>query len=310
MVNIIFWNCGVAPLPSIFPTDTQQNELLGFIDFFLNDMSADIIILTEANDNLVKGLRQKRKSLKMAKLTGKAASNSNFDMLVITSEKISITSKNYIKANSTHIEESKIDSDSDYNPSRGRTMKIGVNITFKHNSIPDVFNIIASHWSSRKIGFNEQNRRESADKLKVVVKNMVKINKQVILIGDYNDPPNADSIIHHLGATNNRHYASIDKLRIYNPSNSFLAPHSPYKNGESQHFHGTWLSKDSSTRNNYNLSCQVFDQVMYASSFISSGPWHFNEEDTKTVYNNKIIQSLYSGRIDHLPIMTKIEHHP
>lgn len=310
MVNIIFWNCGIAPLPSIIPTTKQQDELLDFIDFFLNDMLADIIILTEANDYLAQGLRKKRKSLKLEKLTGKAASNSNFDILVITSEKVSITSKKYIKANSKYEEEEKIESENDHNPSRGRTMKIGANITFKHKSIPDDFNIIASHWSSRRIGFNDQNRRESADKLKVVVRNMIRTNKQVILIGDYNDPPNADSITHHLGATNNRHYASIDKMRIYNPSNSFLAPHIPYKNGESKHFHGTWLSKDSSTRSNYNLSCQVFDQVMYTSSFISSGPWHFNEEDTKTVYNAKIIQSLYSGGIDHLPIMTKIEHHP
>ena len=187
-------------------------------------------------------------------------------------------------------------------------MKVGIDMVVKIENINNSFHVIASHWSSKKNGFSEENREESGDELKDYVRTLIESKRQVLMIGDYNDPPQSIAISKKLGATQNRHYASMDRKRIYNPSFGFYLPHQPYMNGELQHFHGTWLSNSDTIRKNNNLSCQVFDQVMVTSSFVKSGPWHLDEKSTKIVYDRDIINLLYNGEIDHLPIMTKVEH--
>lgn len=310
MVKIIFWNCGLCPLPNSEFNKENLKFLTECILTFRYELMGDIIIITEVNNKIVAALKETLKGETVTDLTGRAAANSKFDFVAITSKDITISNISYIKTNSTTIEEEKIEVDENHTPNRGRTLKVGVLLEIEHKDCIDNFTIISSHWSSQKEGFNEQNRRESAEKLKRLMKSKSKEKKQTILLGDYNDSPTSTPILHKLEATSNRHYASLDKSRIYNASSSFSLPHIPYIIGESRHFHGTWLSKNRATRRNFEKACMVFDQIMCASSFISAGPWHLNENETKVVYGGNMLELLYNGNSDHFPITTKIEYQP
>jgi exonuclease III len=309
--RIFFWNCGVAPLNTSSPSSENINLVGDFINDLFENHKADIIVMCEINNSSINEIvkRISSKNVKSVPLVSKASSYAYFDMIALTKDSIEIKEHAYIRKNNQSEQQEKIELDDDYMPSRGRTMKAGIDIVCEMSGIPDQFHIIASHWSSKSNGFSEENREESGERLKEYVSALTSNKRQVILVGDYNDNPNSISISKKLGAYVNRHYASIDKKRIYNPSLSFSSPHYPYRNGEEQHFHGTWLSTDSTVRTNQSTSCQVLDQVMVTASFIKSGPWHLDEKETKVVYNDGIIKMLYSGDIDHLPIMAKIDHH-
>jgi exonuclease III len=307
-VNIFFWNCGVAPLESSKPKKEDVNKVLVMAKKLFIEKGCDLLILCEINSSVAVSLKSNLTGFNVIALINKASTRSNFDMLAITKENISVSDIYYLKLNNLSDEQDKIENNEEFLPNLGRTMKVGVDMVVKIKNTTNSFNVIASHWSSKSNGYSEENREESGDELKEYVKTLVESNRQVILIGDYNDHPQSISILKKLGATQNRHYASMDRKRIYNPSFSFYLPHQPYINGEFQHFHGTWLSRDESIRRNNNLSCQVFDQVMVTSSFVKSGPWHLDEKSTKIVYDEHIMNLLYGGEIDHLPIMTKVEH--
>lgn len=307
-INIFFWNCGVAPLESSKPKKEDINQVIEMVKKLFIEKECDLFILCEINSYVATLLQYTLKEFNVIPLINKASTRSNFDMLAIAKKNISISDIYYLRLNNLSDEQEKIEEDEEFLPNSGRTMKVGVDMVVKIKNITSSFHVIASHWSSKSNGFSEENREESADELKEYVKTLIESNRQIVLIGDYNDHPQSISIAKKLEATQNRHYASLDRKRIYNPSFSFYLPHQPYINGELQHFHGTWLSKDDNKRKNNKLSCQVLDQVMVTSSFVKSGPWQLDEKNTKIVYDEYIMSLLYDGKIDHLPIMTKIEH--
>lgn len=196
----------------------------------------EIFLFCEVNSYVCQILKYSLPSFVVSGLNTKATSKSHFDMILISKNNVEIKNVLYIKQNNLSEEQEKIEKSEKFLPNSGRTMKVGVDITVNIKNINNNFNLIASHWSSRMNGFSQENREESGEALKFYVKNLVEKNIQVLLMGDYNDPPNSTSILHKLGATNNRYYASIDKKRIYNPSYSFYVPHKPYYNGEKNIF--------------------------------------------------------------------------
>lgn len=306
--KIVFWNCGLAYSESIEPKPENIEEALEIIDFIMSKKEGDILIICETNKYTYEVFKQKLPNLKLEPLVNKSSSNSTFDMIIVYNDHINIEDIYYIKQNNLSDEQRKIEEDQNYAPRLGRTMKVGIDITIKIKNINNTFNLIASHWSSHMNGFSVENREDSGESLKLYVRTLISEKKQVILIGDYNDSPQSISILNKLDATNNRYYASNDIKRIYNPSFQFYAPHKPYYNGEKQHFFGTWLTKNPTTRRNNKSSCQVLDQVMVTASFIMNGPWHLDEEDTKVISDEKIMHMLYDGKIDHLPIMVQVSH--
>jgi len=306
--KIFFWNCGLAYSESIEPPQESIEKVLEIVKYIMNEKECDILILCEINTYTYSFFKKKLSSYVLNTFTNKSSKNSNFDIMTISNNNISIEDVYYIKQNNLTEEQIKVEEEQNYLPKKGRTMKVGIDITIKIKNINNSLNLIASHWSSHMNGFSEENREESGESLKFYVKKLIDEKKQVILIGDYNDNPQSISIFKKLDATNNRHYASIDIKRIYNPSFLFYAPHKLYYTGEEKHFHGTWLSKDNNKRKNNKTSCQVLDQVMVTSSFIKNGPWYLDEEGTKVISDEKIMDTLYGGEIDHLPIMVRVSH--
>lgn len=308
IIKIFFWNCGLAHLDNARPSYTDIQKVMSIIQILMEEKDGDIIVLCEVNSYVCEIFKHNFSNYIISGLNTRSTPNSHFDMISISKTSVEIKNVLYIRQSNLSEEQEKIEKSERFLPNSGRTMKVGVDITFSVKNISNYFNLIVSHWSSRMNGFSDENREESGEALKFYVRKLVEKKSQVILMGDYNDPPNSISIEHKLGAINNRYYASIDARRIYNPSYSFFVPHKPYYNGEKQHFHGTWLSKKDTIRKNQKISCQVLDQVMVTSSFINSGPWYLDEKNTRVISDEKIMNLLYDGTIDHLPITINLSH--
>lgn len=308
VAKIFFWNSGLAYSNSTQPKEEDIKNALDIIEYIMNEKEGDLLILCEVNSYTYEIFKRKLPKFEINNLTNKASTRSYFDMISISNKNINIKEIIYIVKNDLSEEQDKIEKDRTFIPNSGKTMKVGIDITVKINNISNDFNLIASHWPSKINGFSEDSRNECGEELKIYTKELIGNKRQVILIGDYNDSPESISIIHKLGSVNNRYYASLDRNRIYNPSFGFFVPHKLYYKGEERSFYGTWLSKCDNTRKHNKHSCQVFDQVMVTSSFINSGPWNLDEENTKVISDEKIMHLLYNRVIDHLPIMITVCH--
>lgn len=306
--KIFFWNSGLAYSNSTRPEEENIKNALDVVEYIMNEKEGDLLIVCEVNSHTYEIFKRKLPKFEINNLANKASTRSYFDMILIYNKSINIKEIIHIVKNDLSDEQDKIEKDRTFIPNSGKTMKVGIDITVEINNISNNFNLIASHWPSRINGFSEDSRDECGEELKIYTKELIENKRQVILIGDYNDSPQSNSIINKLGSLNNRYYASLNKHRIYNPSFGFFIPHKPYYKGEERNFYGTWLSKCSNTRKHNKSSCQVFDQVMVTSSFINSGPWNLDEENTKVISDEKIIHQLYDGTIDHLPIMITVSH--
>ena len=137
--------------------------------------------------------------------------------------------------------------------------------------------IIVNHWSSRREGEKETEfkRLAASNKVNSIIKTIKKEdpNIKIIVMGDFNDNPNNDSI------------ALMEKeSELYNP---FKTVWSQYKGSLS-----------------YNFQWNLFDQILFSTNFFDTNNSTLNF-DIADVFNTKILTQ-YHGKYKGQPFRTYV----
>lgn len=305
-LSVFFWNAGITPFQYSEASAEGVDLAVKIIDKMKSNNSSYIIILCEVNDSAIKEI--KKTTIKnITNLTSKITKSSSFDMCIISSDDVIIDSDSisYIKGSNLTSMQEHFDKNQNNTANSGRSTKVGVHFKVKKEGEESI-DIIASHWSSRLYGYSSINRKESIDKIKPIIKKAIgRSETGVIVMGDFNETP--EFLNDRLMGYNNKYYAMQDKSRLYNLSSSFSKPHFPYKKKETRHFNGTYLSRDKSTRKNHPESCSTIDQALVSSYFIRDNKWSLSELSSGIFVDEDIISMLYTGEIDHLPLVVEVE---
>jgi endonuclease/exonuclease/phosphatase family metal-dependent hydrolase len=125
--------------------------------------------------------------------------------------------------------------------------------------------VIASHWTSRVSDEGGEGRDKYADQIYGAYKGMHKSNPKVDLLicGDFNDPPDAESVAHHLHATEDKDKVlkSSSELLLLN----LMAGKSPREFGT--HFHKEWY---------------IFDQFVVSPGMLDDEGWSCDPDSIRT----------------------------
>lgn len=137
--------------------------------------------------------------------------------------------------------------------------------------------VLVNHWSSRREGSSETGLKRLAASNKVieVIETLKVKDKQakIIVIGDFNDDPNNDSIQH-----------LIKNQDLFNPMESLLS----YSRGSSSH----------------NFKWNLFDQIMFTKNFFgtASNTFRFSEAN---IFDDDFLK-LFSGKYKGKPFRTYV----
>lgn len=298
-INIAFWNVGVSPLFHSKPDFIRAAEVFSMVESIMKNRDVDIFILCEMNAAAIDNISKLLKSYKIIKANDNVSKNLHFDMVLIISHRIDLIECQPI------FDRTKIEG--------GHSIKAGYQFLVKINnglvdSSSKKLNIIASHWPS-KIRDSDSFKKDHAARIlsDICAIERMKDDRQIVLIGDYNDEYESASIKKILYSTINRNYAKNDERILYNLSGLMSGPHVPNAQGVDYHYSGTWVSSDVNSRNNDENSCRMFDQVMLSSSMIDKGPWIVNERRSGLINNKDLKKMVNDCLIDHLPICLNAE---
>ncbi len=165
--------------------------------------------------------------------------------------------------------------------------------------------ILATHWTSRVTDKNGEHRAKYGDQIYGVFKGMYRSNPEVDLLvcGDFNDPPDAPSVTEHLHATGDRaavRNSSRDEPLLLD----LFANKEPAEFGT--HFYKGWYIFDQivvspGLLDNVGWRCDV-DSVQTIRSLVRPGdrqrrPWAFGNEH----------QKMQRGYSDHFPVTVRLE---
>jgi hypothetical protein len=162
------------------------------------------------------------------------------------------------------------------------------------------------HWPSRLNSDGEKRRKAAADMVYLSASELMSKNEDVILMGDFNDNPYDESVLHNLKASR-----CHDTVRKY-PNEYFYNPF--------------WRSVVSDKKYNYLINNEAFrsgsyrykqfqgtlwhsyDQIIFSSSFLGTGIWYLNEYSTKVLDEISFINDFDDRKniIDHLPVICEI----
>ncbi|MCS4264932.1 hypothetical protein [Serratia sp. BIGb0163] len=300
ILNIAFWNINIAPLFYSKVDNSKMKYLYGLCNDFFSKRIVDVLILCEVNEAAIDFLSSELNSLSIVKANDFVSKNLYFDMVMIHNHKIRLIDKNPIFKNTNQVD------GHGYNIKTGYSFLISLSGD-KSNASGNI-NIIASHWPSVLRDHSAFKKNHAARQLKTIRDmELIKSDRQVVLMGDYNEEPTSDAIKTLMYTTTNRHYAKLDNEIMYNLSDSMSGPHVPNYHGVDYHFSGSWVSSDTQFRAKEESSCKTFDQIMVPSSMISKGPWVVNERSSKIITNEKIKKAIMEGVIDHFPILLRLE---
>ena len=166
--------------------------------------------------------------------------------------------------------------------------------------------ILASHWTSRVTDKDGSHRGRYGDQIYGVFKAMYQSNPavDVLVCGDFNDPPDAPSVTRHLHATGNREAvrksSSEDPLLL-----DLFATKDPAEFGT--HYHaGHWY---------------IFDQIVVSPGLLDSAGWRCDTDSVRTInslfrpgdrlrrpwpFGNER-EKAQRGYSDHFPVTVRLE---
>lgn len=298
-LNIAFWNVGVSPLFHSKPDFIRAAGVFSMVESIMRNRHIDMFILCEMNEVAIDRISKNLPSYKIIKANDNVSKNLHFDMVVILSQRVKVI-ESYPVFDRTKEE-------------GGHAIKAGYQFLIEMNNVisdspSKKLSIIASHWPS-KIRDSDSFKKDHAARMlsEVCAIERAKNDRQIVLIGDYNDEYESVSIKNILYSTVNRSYAKNDSRILYNLSNLMSGPHVPNARGVDYHYSGTWVSSDVNSRVNDENSCRMFDQVMLSSSMIDKGPWIVNERRSGIINNKDLKRMVSECLIDHLPICLNAE---
>lgn len=298
-INIAFWNVGVSPLFHSKPDFIRSAEVFNMVENIMRNRNIDVFILCEMNEVAIDNISKFLSSYKVMKANDNISKNLHFDMTIILSHRVKLIESKPI------FDRTKIEG--------GHAIKAGYHFLIEMNNLvadssSRKLSIIASHWPS-KIRDSDSFKKDHAARILngICAIERAKNDRQLVLIGDYNDEYESSAIKNILYSTINRSYAKNDASILYNLSSLMSGPHVPNAYGVDYHYSGTWVSSDVNSRINDENSCRMFDQVMLSSSMIDKGPWIVNERRSGLINNKDLKRMVNECLIDHLPICLNAE---
>ena len=269
------------------------------VESIIKNRYVDVFILCEMNGVAIDNISKLLSTHKVVRANDNVSKNLHFDMVLILSNRVKLIYSIPI-----------FDRTKDEG---GHALKVGYQFLIEMgsgvvDSSSKKLSIIASHWPS-KIRDSDSFKKDHAARIlsDICAIERTKNDRQIILIGDYNDEYESTAIKNILYSTINRNYARNDSRILYNLSGLMSGPHVPNAHGVDYHYSGTWVSSDVNSRINDENSCRMFDQVMLSSSMIDKGPWIVNERRSGLI-NNKYLKNMVNDcLIDHLPICLNAE---
>lgn len=164
--------------------------------------------------------------------------------------------------------------------------------------------IFASHWPSRLQYVAQDFKNHCSIGLKNRIEKLQEMNKQFILMGDFNDDPYSQALFKNLTATNDRALViSKTSFWLYNPFWKTLFARSTFSRGSNAHDFGTCYNKT----NNMN-KWSTFDQIIFSGNFLKSGKWFINEEKCTVISDEAFVDLIMDdgNKFDHLPVIGSI----
>lgn len=185
----------------------------------------------------------------------------------------------------------------------GRTFKIGCKFDLE---LPGkTISLIMAHWPSRRFyPADTKNRDRIASEMRVMLDDLLSgANKDVILMGDFNDEPFNRNMASILLALRDRTQAAAAESLFYNPFWNFVG---------SRPRHGSVETQDSISGTHFyrldHTECWwTFDQIIFSSSFVSAGSWQLDESVVGLYEPRDLMDRVRSkDGIDHLPVFAAI----
>jgi hypothetical protein len=190
----------------------------------------------------------------------------------------------------------------------GYSIKTGEQMNFRVLATGDPLFFIASHWPSKRTyadGAPEKGEIGTALRARISTIRADCPGAFVILAGDYNDDPFAESLVQHLGATRDRVTARRNPDVLYNPFWRKLGEsHDDENQSDEVRFCGTHYYR-SGRLNRWH----TFDQIIFSSAFLNDKGMRLVEELCGIVATRELwTKVLQSGVVfDHLPVFATVE---
>lgn len=291
-----WWNTALSPAArsasSKANTETYTT-ICEHIKKLITDLSCDLIAICEVSTEDVAYINSYLNShltnVKVLDLTCNLG-RTRFDIAVIyNSAKIHLNHQYYLSKSLT-----------------GNTIKAAQLVEIVNLDDKKTIQLFLCHWASRLNGDGEKRRKAAASIVYSSALELMNENKDVIVMGDFNDNPYDESILTNLNAS--RCHDAVRKYPnefFYNPfwrsvvsdkKYNHLADNDTFRSGSHKYkqFLGTvWHS---------------YDQIMFSGSFLGTGVWHLNEQSTKVIDETGFINDFENKKnlIDHLPVMCEI----
>jgi hypothetical protein len=291
-----WWNTALSPAAGRVNTRANTetySTICGHIKKLITGLSCDLIAICEVSTEDVayinSYLNKHLTNLKVLDLTCDVG-RTRFDIAVIyNAEKIHLNHKHYLSK-----------------PLTGSTVKAAQVVEIVNLNDKKTIQLFLCHWASRRHGDGEKRRQSAANMVYSSALDFMSDNKDVIIMGDFNDNPYDESVLKNLNAT--RCHDAVRKYPkeyFYNPfwrtvvsdkKYNHLSDKDTFRSGTHKYkqFQGTiWHS---------------YDQIMLSGSFLGGGSWHLNEQSTKVIDEIGFINDFENNKniIDHLPVMCVI----
>lgn len=203
------------------------------------------------------------------------------------------------------------DSEDLFRSERGQVIKLGQTLQVLDLKESDEFKIILCHWASRISSSGEYKRKLAAQGLYDALREMMRDDEHIIIMGDFNASPYDSVMLEELNAT--RCHESVRRYPttlFYNPFWRALPSKEVYNYTmrDSQYF----PSGSHRYPNPHGQYWHTFDQILFSGNFLGQSEWHLNESTTRTLFDEPLESSILDKEsiIDHLPVVCEIVKHP
>jgi hypothetical protein len=286
LLTFTWWNTSLAPSAKSRASDEDRDSVCEIVKYLATVKEADFIALGEMSELDSEYLIENCNIGDYKFIVGVSkAGKSHFDTLYLYNpSKVFISKVSNITSN------------------RGnKVTRIAQEVTLIINDFDEPFHLLVSHWSSRLWCHENSPARDLLgvrlrDKIDEIISEY-ETPPFIILLGDYNDDPFADSLNHQVMATRDIELVSKKTHLLYNP------------------FWKCFSSNDSSPGGSYYYKTgdltkwHTFDQIIFSHAFISAKKWKYSNCFEHIVNIPGYIEKIKDrdSIFDHFPVLGSIK---
>ncbi|PSU61236.1 endonuclease/exonuclease/phosphatase [Photobacterium phosphoreum] len=294
-LKMAWWNVSMSPASNKAASKGNTNthkQLFDNLMFLFSKYDMAVIALCEVSSTDIVALDThfQKSPFQVLDLTFKAG-KTRFDTAIIYNKDLVFIEHQYDLKNEI----------------RSQTIKAGQKILLTEKMNMDEFTLILCHWASKISQSGLEKRLKSGTILYEEAKELMNNNKQVIIMGDFNDNPYDESLFRKLNAT--RCYESVRRHPtelLYNPFWRNIVSNIQYNYTKADQV--SFPSGSHRYRDPFGEIWHSYDQILFSGNFLGFSAWHLNEPQTKVIEDTNFLDMLLCSKtiFDHLPVMCEI----